>query len=307
MSRFVKTRLAQTPSTRLAFAASCAVSVSCLFAASLSAVEVEGYTEPSRTVDVAAHDQGILVLLPVRIGDYVEEGQVVAELDDTIQRMSTESAAERKDARGRLNSAEAELRLRTTRLGKLMELRASGYGRKEEVERAQADLEIAAAELQAVRDDLAEFAMQYEKAKAELDRRVVRAPISGYVAERLKEPGEFVAPQEPNVLTIVDLKSVLAKFSMQASLARHLKIGDSVTINFDTLGKSTIGIVDQISPIVDAQSGTIKVKVRIENSDREILSGEQCTIDVPVGESMQGEELETASLAVPDARETASH
>ncbi len=291
---------------RFAFAATVAALSSFLDAPELKATEIEGYTEPNRSVNVAAHDQGVLVSLPVQIGEYVEAGQVVAQLDDVIHRLLMESAAERKDARGRLNSAEAELKLKTTRWEKLTELRESGFGRKEEVERARADMDIASAELQVVQEDLAEHAMQYEKLKAELERRVVQSPISGYVVARLKEPGEFVAPQEPNVLTIVELDPLLAKFSMRRSLAKQLSLGDSVTVKLGGHGKVVVGIVDQISPVVDAQSGTIKVKVRLDNGDGTILSGEQCTIDIPDSDVTAENNLETASLESPPSRHAPS-
>ncbi len=305
MRRLVNNMFVPDSARRLLIAATLA-SFSGLCTTVVIAAEVEGYTEPNRSVDVAAHDQGVLLSLPVQVGDFVEAGQVVAQLDDVIHRILMESAAERKGARGQLNSAEAELKLKTTRLRKLTELRESGFGRKEEVERAQADRDIAAAELQSVQEELADQALQYEKFKAELERRVVHAPISGYVATRLKEPGEFVAPQEPNVLTIVELNPLLAKFSMRRSLAKQLSLGDSVTIKLGGYGKTVVGIVDQISPVVDAQSGTIKVKVRLDNSDGKILSGERCTIDIPDDQSDSGDELETAVLVSPPARRAPS-
>ena len=99
----------------------------------------------------------------------------------------------------------------------------------------------------------------------------------------MKEPGEYVAPNEPNVVTLVELDPLLAKFPMKRSLARHLRIGQSVNIRFEH-GAKVKGVVDVISPIVDAQSGTIKVKVRIKNPDGAMLSGERCSIDIPISD-----------------------
>ncbi|NND99288.1 MAG: efflux RND transporter periplasmic adaptor subunit, partial [Pirellulaceae bacterium] len=198
------------------------------FAGTCAAVEIEGFTEPNRSVDVATPEQGIVVAVPVRVGDFVKRNQVIAKLDDKIHVILLESARERKDARGRLLSAQAEVQLRTTRLQKLRELQHNGFGRKEEVERAVTDLDIALAELQSVEEDLADKTLQYQKLDAELRRRVIYSPLDGYVSARLKEPGEFVAPNEPNVVTVVELDPLLAKFSMKRKLARNMAVGQSV-------------------------------------------------------------------------------
>ncbi|NND99607.1 MAG: hypothetical protein HKN47_20005 [Pirellulaceae bacterium] len=67
-------------------------------------------------------------------------------------------------------------------------------------------------------------------------------------------------------------------------------------MKFEGINKSIVGMVDEISPVVDAQSGTIKVKVRIDNPDGELLSGERCSIDIPVSGFPTREE----SAAVPN-------
>lgn len=245
-------------------------------------VEIEGFTEPYRSVDVASPEQGIVKDVPVRVGDFVTKGQIVATLDDELHVIMRETARERKDATGRLDSAEAELRLRRRRYEKLLELREEGFGRKEEVDRAAADLDIAHAELKSVRDDLADKRWQYEKMDADLRRRVVQAPLNGVVVARLKEPGEFVAANEPNIVTIVDLDQLVAKFAMKQSLARQLFVGREVKVVIEGTGSDVTGVVDEVSPVIEAQSGTIKIKVRFDNPDRQIFSGQRCTIDLPV-------------------------
>lgn len=251
-------------------------------------VEIEGFTEPFRTVNVASPEQGIVASVEVRVGDRVQQGQVVARLDDELHAIMLGTARERKDACGRLESAQAELRLREFRLKKLKELRESGFGRKEEVTRAIADFDVAQAELKAAREDAVDKQWQFKKIEAEWRRRVIRAPLSGVVVARLKEAGEYVAPNEPNLVTIAELDPLLSKFSMKRSLARHIHAGDEVKVHFESIGKMVTGLVDVVSPVVDAQSGTIQVKVRIENPHRLILSGERCSINVSVnGEPAQ--------------------
>ncbi len=268
------------------------------FANCCHAIEIDGFTEPNRSVDVASPEQGIVTEIAVRVGDLVSKGQIIARLDDELHAIMLETARRRKDARGRLESAEAEVRMKKTRWEKLSELRQQGFGRKEEVDRAAAEYEIAEAELKATREDLIDKKWQFEKINAELKRRSIRSPLDGVVAVQLKEVGEYVAPNEPNVMTIVELDPLLAKFSMKRSLARHLRIGDEVQVRLESRGFEVTGIIDTISPVIDAQSGTIKVKVRLENPDHAILSGERCQLSVPSsGRSLEEAESEQKKVA----------
>ena len=260
-----------------------------LTATALDASEIQGFTEPNRSVNVASPEQGIVTEVLVRVGEKVTKDQPIAILDDEIHRILFETARERKDARGKLESAEAELSMRTTRLEKLQELLQQGFGRKEEVRRANADHEIAQAALKTARENLLQDQWDFKKIEAELRRRVIRAPIDGVVTARLKEPGEYVAPNEPNVIAMVEIDQLLAKFPMKPAMARHLQLSQQVNVRFQ--GRADVqGIVDEISPVVDAQSGTIKVKVRIDNRKNLLLSGERCSISLPGMDSSNSEE-----------------
>ncbi len=249
---------------------------------SAAGVEIEGFTQPYRTVNVASPEQGIVSEVAVQVGDNVKQGQVIAKLDDELHTIMMETARQRKHARGRLEAAEAELRMRNFRLEKLRELKSNGFGRREEVERAAADLEVAQAELKASREDVIDKQWQFQKIEAEWRRRVITSPMDGVVVERLKEAGEYVAPNEPNIVTIAQVDPLLAKFSVKRSLARHIHVDDEVRVRFEEIGKIVLGKVEVVSPVVDAQSGTIKIKVRIDNPHRLILSGERCLIHIAV-------------------------
>ena len=122
------------PLRALTLALACA-----LLSAPAWAVEVHGFLEPYRTVDVATTETGIMIQLLVRVGDPIGEGEVIAQLDDDVHQILVETAKAKTEAQGRLASAQAELKLRKYRLAKLAELIEQGHGRREEVERAAAD------------------------------------------------------------------------------------------------------------------------------------------------------------------------
>src|SRR5687767_6525232 len=77
---------------------------------------IEGFTEPNCTVNVATAEVGVIKRIYVREGNLVTKGQVLATLDQEMQVALLAIAAEKMHARGRLESAQAELDLRQNKL-----------------------------------------------------------------------------------------------------------------------------------------------------------------------------------------------
>ena len=263
------------------------------------AVEVHGFLEPFRTVDVATAETGIVTNLNFRVGDKVSAGAVIATLDDDIHQLLVASAEAKMKAKGRLESAKAEMKLRRYRLEKLIQLIENGHGRREEVERATADMEIAKAQVLDAEDDLLFRTLEHRRLEVELERRQIRSPIDGYVAENLKEVGEFVAPNDPVLMTVVQLDPLLARFAMRRSQAQFLKVGQEVSLSVPHNSAELTGIVEEISPVIDAESGTVRIRVRLENPHDEFDSGQRCLLRLP--------EIDFGSDNDPFAHDTASN
>jgi RND family efflux transporter MFP subunit len=195
-----------------------------------------------------------------------------------VLEVSLQIAATSKEARGQLNSAEAELRLRTERLKSLEALRESEHASEEEVIRATEEKEVAEGNLLAVHEALQVKGLEFHRIQAQLERRQVRSPIGGVVAQIYKDRGEFVAPTDPIVLTLVQLDPLLATFSVPASSAYRLKEGQKVTVKVGPSAKAASGTIDFISPVINAQSGTVTVKVQFPNASGQFRSGDNCRL-----------------------------
>lgn len=246
----------------------------------LRAAEYDGFTEPYRKVHVASVETGTIKSLEVREGAPVEKGQVVARLDDDVYVALVAIADESMRAEGALKSAEAELRMRRERWEKLMVLRGQGHARQEEVERAAADREIAEARVLATRELIDVKRLEYEKAKIQLARRAIAAPLAGVISAVHKEEGEFVAPTDPYVAEIVMLDPLLATFSIPSRDAAALAVGQPVNVFLDDANRFVDGEVDTVAPVTDAESGTVRVKVRITNPQGQFRCGERCTLQL---------------------------
>lgn len=243
--------------------------------------QIEGFTTPYRTVDVATSEVGIVSAVAVREGDTVRAGQVLLKLDDRVQAALLAAAKQGMQLHGKLAAARAEVKLRQERLTKLQELETRGSARPEEVVRARADLEIANGRLLEINEQLELRRLDHERAKIQLERRTIRAPLAGVVTRVFKEPGEFAGPNDPKLLTIVQLDPLVAMFSAPSPQAHRLRNGQSVEVSLPGSRSRIEGLIEFVDPIVDGKSGTMRVKVRLDNPAGRYLSGEPCSLLIP--------------------------
>ena len=273
--------MAITPRGRRRQVLACLALGACLsFADTSWCAQIDGFTEPYRAIDLAASELGTLASVEVQEGDQVEVGQVVARLDEQVLKVALEIAAKNREAEGQLNAAMAELELQESRYEKLQQLRSRKHASSAEVERTAMQVSMARAQVQAVRELLDVKAMEYRRIEAELERRRVRSPIQGIVSEVHKDAGEFVSAAEPTVVRIVQLNPLLVVFSVPQNLASSIVAGDHVPVEFEDLEQSVQGEVEFVSPTADAQSGTVRVKVRVENEHRTLKSGLSCRLAI---------------------------
>lgn len=246
--------------------------------------EIEGFTEPYRDIDVAAADSGIVEQIAVAEGEAVTEGQSLGQLNLDVLKATLEIADQTRKSEGRLKSAQAELRLKQERLAKLKMLLERKSASQEEVERTAVELEVAEAQVLAVQEELAIRQLEHMRIEKQIEMRLFRSPINGVVTRVFKDQGEFVSPTDAVVLNVVQLDPLLCVFSVPSVLGRTLKAESTVQLQVSDAKLSQSGTVEFVSPVTDAQSGTIQIKVRLPNPERKFRSGDKCylVVDGPV-------------------------
>lgn len=248
---------------------------------SSSSHDQEAFAEPYRTIQVATTDVGIVREVLVREGDSVEAGQPLVKLDDELVQASLEIAKQNLSSRGALNTAEAELRLQTVRMQKLEPLARDGFARPDELERARSEQEVAAARVLTAQETLQVRQRELDRIQIELQRRTVKSPIKGVVSKLHRESGEFVAPADPVLLTVVQLDPLRVTFSLKPAQASQLSAGSTVQVQFASMEQPVTGEIELVSPVTEARSGTVRVKVRIPNPQRACRSGDRCVLLIP--------------------------
>jgi membrane fusion protein, multidrug efflux system len=246
----------------------------------LHANNVDSFTEPYRTINVSSAEQGVVTKLLVKEGDAVHEGQLLATLDTDVLEAAMEIAKVGKESMGRIKSATAAAELKKDRFEKLQELQADGHAHPEEVARAKAELEIAEAELLAAKDEQKIKELEYTRIATQIARRKIISPIDGIVTKIHKEVSEQVAATDPIVLTIVQCDRLKVVFPVAVGEVGRFSVGQKVAVNFPGDTAVAKGSIETVSQVTDPESGTVRVKVIIDNVQQHYRSGMACFLSI---------------------------
>lgn len=241
---------------------------------------IEAFTEPYQRIAVPATEIGMIESLTVEEGDVVTAKQVLGKLDDAVLRSSLQVAAAAMNATGPQLSAEADHVMRQQHYISYQALQDEGNATSRELAQAELELQQSAARLQTVREDRELRQLEFERVKKQIQQRQIVSPVNGIVIAIDKHIGEFVSPTDPTVLHIVQIDSLRAVFSVPRREASSLQAGQSITLSIGIKEGTVDGLIEFVSPIVNPESNTVQVKVRIPNAQHNCPSGVSCRWDL---------------------------
>jgi macrolide-specific efflux system membrane fusion protein len=243
-----------------------------------NSVTAAGNLQPSDYVDVGAQVSGQLETFLVEIGDKVISGQLLAEIDATVQLNRVEAS------RASLRALEAQLSARKASL-KLAQANADRQTRLiEEDATSQADFDSAINTLASAQSSLIQLQSQIAQSNASLasDEATlafskIAAPIAGTVISIDKKVGQTLnaSQQAPIILRIADLSTMTVQG--EVSEADVSKLISNMDVYFTTLGGGSrrwYGKLRQIlpKPVVTNNVVLYTALFDVDNSDNALLS-----------------------------------
>ena len=209
---------------------------------------------------VKAKVAGELVEVPVREGQSVARGQVIARIDQTeVQARVAARQADVAAAKAQLVWAEKNRATQKALLDK-------SFISQNAFDNIQSNYDVAIAKLHAAEADLV-------VARKSLLDSVLVAPFAGTVAERHAQAGERVA-LDAKVVTLVDLSRMELEAAIPAAAIGQVKIGQKLQFRVDGFGEREFdGRIERINPATTAGSRSINVYALIDNRDQSLRKG----------------------------------
>lgn len=202
--------------------------------------------EADKQAVVVSQITGVVLKLNAEEADFVEAGQILASVETDRYVLEVERA-------------NASLERLQTDYERKQELFAKKLVSTEEIERVSAEYDAQKA--------------AYKLAKLDLEYTSIKAPISGYISERMIRVGNLVKVHQA-VFNITSYDPLLAVLHVPERELRVLSKGLPVTLSVDAWpGESFSGEVLRISPVVDTKTGTFRVTTRVDDHGQMLKPG----------------------------------
>jgi membrane fusion protein, multidrug efflux system len=230
-----------------------------------------GTLEAWAEVEISPEISGRIKAIRFEEGSFVEEGAVLFELDE--DRLQHQRAARQ----AALRAAEVQVTNSQRNFERRLQLRARGVLTEEESDEAEATLEAALAEKDRLEAELSLIERELE------DTKIV-APASGFLSQREVDRGAHVVVGR-TLAWFYQIDPLQMSFWLPERHLGRVQQGQPVAVTVAAYpDREFHGIVDFLSPAVDAVTRQFLVKAVIPNAEHELKPGLFASATVTVGE-----------------------
>ena len=273
-------------------------------------LNASGYVTARRQATVSSKFTGRVTDVLIEEGMEVDEGQVLARLDDSNLQPSL-ALAEAQLLSAQRGAAETEALLTEARLNfeRTQRLVEKQLASDAELDRARAlarSLEAQQARKQA---DIEVAARQVDIYRQQVEDSIIRAPFAGIVVAKNAQPGEMISPvsagggfTRTGIGTIVDMSSLEIEIDVNEAYINRVAPGQAVLATLDAYPDWKIPChVIAIIPTADRQRATVEVRVGFDALDPRILPDMGVKVAFQEAESEGAEGDAPRGLSLPAA------
>lgn len=256
-------------------------------------IVLRGQTQANRQVELQAETSGRIISDPLRKGAFVEEGQLLCELDPgTREAQLAEARARLSEARARVPEAEARLNEAQSRLEEARindnaarQLSEEGFASETRVASTRAAVSSAEAAVQTARSGLESGQSGIQSAQAavaaaeeEIERLKITAPFGGVLESDTAELGSLLQPGAP-CATVIQLDPITIIGFVSETAVNQVTLGAKAEAEMANGVKAT-GEVTFLSRRADPNTRTFRVDIRVPNPDLILRDGQSAEIRV---------------------------
>ncbi len=255
-------------------------------------VPLTGTVTSARIAKLSAEVSGQVEAVHVEVGDHVETGAVLIELDREIEQL-TLAALQASTRQASVELADAKRRYHDAK-----RLREQKNISENQLRLLETEVEIDGATLK-------QKQAEERRQQARVDRHTLRAPYSGVISERLTETGEWIEPGSP-VLTLVAFKELRIEFRVPQEFYSSINPQTALSVTLDALPDLEFdGTIVAVVPVSDASSRTFLIHVKVDAGDAHLTPGMSVHGKLNLATGRQGVVISRdAILRHPDGRVT---
>jgi RND family efflux transporter MFP subunit len=237
--------------------------------------ELDCVVQPSEVIDIGSAVPGLVKQLHVDRNDLVTKGATVAALESGVEQAAVNLAM----ARAKINT-EIELQKESAAFGRMtvrrnQKLLHNASISMQDMDQLQHETRIAEMRVRQAQDNKHIAMLEYQRARAILERLTIRSPIDGVVIERFKLPGEYV--DEKPMLRLAKLDPLHVEVIVPVEHLGQITPGMHAEVTAVLPGAQPyLATVDQVDRVADAASGTFGVRLTLPNPDYTIPAGLRC-------------------------------
>lgn len=257
--------------------------------------EATGQVEPIRQIEVKSKASGEILRLHVDVGDVVEPGALLAEIDPRDVRNSYDQAeADLEVARARMEISEAQLR-------RSNELVAAGVITEQENESASLDFANSQASLVKAETNM-------ELAELRMQDVTIRAPSHGTILSRSVEEGTVIQSASSNVsggttlFVMADLAAMRVRTLVDETDMGQIQAGLQALVQVEAYpGRTFVGYVEKVEPqaVVQQNVTMFPVIVHLDNSSGLLKPGMNAEVEMLLAERPGAVVVPNSAVVLP--------
>ncbi|MEW6534647.1 MAG: efflux RND transporter periplasmic adaptor subunit [Candidatus Auribacterota bacterium] len=230
-----------------------------------------GSLKGHRETKLSYEKSGVIAVFNYKEGDLVPKGALICSLD------KSESQIKVRYAESKLKEAQANLSLAENKLDRVTQKYELGGTSRALYEEALLEFERHTHSVEIARIDV-------ENASLELSKCDVFAPYDGLLGNKYVQVGENITPNTL-VCDLIDVSYIVVQIGVVERDIEKVSIGQDVSIYVDAYPeRDFLGKVETISPVIEGQSRTFSVEIKVANPQKLLLPGMFARVKINVFE-----------------------
>lgn len=262
------------------------------------AAELDCMVKPEMYIELSSPAPGVLEKVWVDKGDRVTKGQIIAQLEASVEVAKAKQAKFEATNDSEIHNRKAHLAFALRNRTRSQDLYQRGSLSKGEKDKAETEAALAETELTKTLEQKKMAVLKLEVANAQLALKTIKSPIDGIVIDRYAMIGESVAEKPIMKLAQVDPLRVelVAPTEYFGLIQKDMEVDIRPERPANASFKATVSIVDQL---IDPASGSFSVRMALPNPEDKLVGGVNCvatfkfeTPDMSSISSSQGKAVE---------------